>query len=149
MAKYNGKNPIDNQRATVRVQQLIKKGAFFEIREITNKSLSQNNYFHLIVSYFAVMMGYDLFHAKQIIVKQQICADTFEVEKVNRVTGEIFTSYRSFSELNKEEVTHVIDKFINYVAKNLNIRLPDPTDLIYSNEIREMEKEIENNKEYL
>lgn len=149
MAKYNGNNPIDNQRATVRVQQLIKKGAFFEIREITNKSLSQNNYFHLIVSYFAVMMGYDLFHAKQIIVKQQICSDVFKVDKVNRFTGEMYTTYRSFATLTKEETTYVIDKFIHYVAKNMNITLPDPNNLTYSNEIREMEKEIENNKEYL
>ena len=50
MALYNGKENFEIAKARRRLEQLIKKGALFELKEITKRSLSQNNYLHLILS---------------------------------------------------------------------------------------------------
>ena len=146
MAKYDGTNPVDIQKAKKRVESLIKNRKFFEIREITDKSLSQNNYFHLIVSYFAALCGYSMYHAKQVIVKEQICPDIFMQERFSETTGEAYSHKRSFADLTKEEASTCIETFISYVWEHMDVHLPRPEDLIY---LREAQKEVDRCKTFL
>ena len=64
MALYNGKENFEIAKARRRLEQLIKKEALFELKEITKRSLSQNNYLHLILSYFALELGYSANYVK-------------------------------------------------------------------------------------
>ncbi len=109
-------------------------------------TLSQNNYFHLIVSHFALQYGETMEYVKVEFVKKRICKEIFITERANRKTGELRPALRSWADLDKEERTIVINKFIDYAAKEANIRLPQPEDLAYLKEVR---VEVERNKQYL
>lgn len=149
MAKYNLKDSIDVDRANRRLQQLIKKGSLIELKECSKRSLSQNNYLHLILSYFALELGYTLNYVKLRIFKLTWNKDIFVVEKTSDKTGELFTDIRSTADLNKEEMARAIDTFIEKAALEANIRLPQPSDLMYDDEILKISLEVSRNEKYL
>lgn len=72
--------------------------------------------------------------------------DIFEFEYANKKTGLIRIDYRSTANLTKEELTLAINRFRDYSSKEAKIYLPEPRDLIF---LREIEIQIENNKQYL
>lgn len=144
---YNPQNSLDVQKAVEKLKYYIAKKVVFELKpKRQKKSIAQNNYFHLIVSYFAFEYGETTEYVKQEIVKKIVCPNIFKTEYANRTTGEIRDHWRSFSDLNKEETMIVIDMFRNYASKEAGIYLPEPKDL---NHIQEIEKIVENNKMYL
>lgn len=149
MAKYDLSNQFKQEQALRRLNQLIKKGAFIELKEITSKSLRQNNYFHLIASYFALEFGYTLSYVKEEIIKRNICKEIFVQKQYSKKTGEEFINIRSFADLDKEETATVTNKFYNYSLIEAGIRLPHPDDLLYEDEIKQIIQEIDYNKEYL
>ena len=124
----------------------VKKCNLVECKAKKQGTLSQNNYFHLIVSYFALQYGETMEYIKVEFVKKHICKEIFKTERANRKTGELRPALRSWADLDKEERTIVINKFIDYAAKEANIRLPQPEDLAYLKEVR---VEVERNKQYL
>ncbi|QYS85443.1 hypothetical protein JJC03_09350 [Flavobacterium oreochromis] len=144
---YNSEKKIDTQRALVKIRQLISQRKTFELTEKRPKrTLSQNNYLHLILSWYALEYGETLAYIKQEVFKKQINQDLFHTEFINRKTGEIRDSWRSSADLSTAELTQAIERFRNYSAKEAGIYLPEPSDLAY---IKEIEIQIENNKLYL
>lgn len=53
---YDLSNSIQSERAKRRFDSLISSGRLIELKEITKRSLSQNNYLHLIISYLAMKL---------------------------------------------------------------------------------------------
>jgi len=149
MALYNGKENFEIAKARRRLEQLIKKGALFELKEITKRSLSQNNYLHLILSYFALELGYSLSYVKLNLFKCKYNRKIFVVKKVSPITGEQFTDVRSTADLDKEEMTKAINIFIEKAALEANIRLPIPSDLMYNDEMTKIALEVARNEQYL
>jgi len=149
MALYNGKENFEIAKARRRLEQLIKKGALFELKEITKRSLSQNNYLHLILSYFALELGYSLSYVKLNLFKCKWNRKIFVVKKVSPITGEQFTDVRSTADLDKEEMTKAINIFIEKAALEANIRLPIPSDLMYNDEMTKIALEVARNEQYL
>lgn len=149
MALYNGKENFEIAKSRRRLEQLIKKGALFELKEITKRSLSQNNYLHLILSYFALELGYSLSYVKLNLFKCKWNRKIFVIKKVSPITGEQFTDIRSTADLDKEEMAKAITIFIEKAALEANIRLPIPSDLMYNDEMTKIALEVARNEQYL
>lgn len=149
MSIYIATNELDIHRARSRLEYLIEKGKTFEIIEKKPKrSLSQNNYLHLILSFFALEYGETLEYVKQEIFKKQVNREIFKTEYINPKTGEVREAWRSTGSLDTKEMTLAIDRFRNFSSKEAGIYLPAPEDMVYLNEI---EREIKkyNNQNYL
>lgn len=144
---YNPKNPTDVKRSIEKIKHLIAKGKPFEIKSIsTRKSINQNSYFHLIVGWFAWEYGEDFDYVKQEMIKKIVCPEIFKTERVNERTGEVREAWKSFSTIDKDQTTYVIDKFRDYASKQAGIYLPEPNDLAA---LQEIEVQLKNNERYL
>jgi len=146
MALYDLSKHIEQDRLKQRLIKLVEKGALIDLKEKRKGSLNTNNYFHLIVSYFAVRYGETLEYIKVEFIKKNICKDIFITERANRHTGEMRPALRSWTDLTQEEQSLVISQFKDWSSKEAKIRLPEPDDLQY---IREIQIEVDRNKQYL
>lgn len=138
---------LGRNRAVQKFQFLFTGRKKIEIKEIRAKrSLSQNKYLHLIISWFALEYGETAEYIKQEIFKKQVNRDIFIFQFANKKTGEIRDEFRSTSDLDTKELTVAIERFRNWASKEGGIYLPEPKDLALLNEI---EYQIKLNAEYL
>lgn len=142
---YNAEKPIDVQNAIAKIKYLIEKQVVFELKEKRKKrTYSQNNYQHLLFSWFALQTGYTVEEVKQEIYKKIVNPTLFyegefgEMVKIER--------WRSTRDLDTAETTLAIDRFRDYAAKEAGIYLPEPNDL---NILTEIEIQISNQPQYL
>lgn len=145
MAVYDLTKPIRRAQFERRAALLSNSGVLVRLEEITPRSLKQNNYLHLILSYYALEFGYCLEYTKRHIFKILVNPDIFIIERVNTQTGEIYKDLKSTAKATKDELSQAINKFKDHAAKG-GLYLPSPEDLPYLTEIVE---QIENNKNFL
>ncbi|ROI03687.1 hypothetical protein EGI16_10765 [Chryseobacterium sp. G0240] len=139
--------PEIKKKAINRIKHLLDKNAKIEVLEKKNKrTYSQNNYLHLILSYYAIEYGETMEYVKQIIFKQWVNEDLFKTEFVNKKTGEIREAWRSTADLNTKEMSQATERFRNYSVKSLGLYIPEPKDIVH---LEEIENYIEENKIYL
>lgn len=146
MALYDLNNKVDQDNFKRALLRAYEKGALVELTTKKDGTLSQNNYFHLLVSYFALQYGEKVEYIKVEFIKKNVCSAIFATTHVNRKTGEIRDDWRSWTSLNKKERSDVIDMFLNWSVQEAGIRLPEPDDLQY---IRECRTAVDKNKQYL
>ena len=146
MAKYDLNNPIHKDRFKRYSNKLYQKGAFVELVSLEKRSKKQNNYLHLILSWYALEFGYSMEYVKRNIYKILCNPSIFIIEKANTKTGEMYEDLKSSADCSTEELTSSIDRFRNYSAQTAGLYLPSPDDIAY---LREIEIEIERNKEHL
>lgn len=143
---YDASKSLDKKRATERLRYLLESEKIFEIKEKKKiRSLSQNRYLHLLLSWFGLEFGYEMEEVKQFIFKQEVNPDLFyngEKEGIIKVSR-----WRSTSTLDSGELTLAIDRFRDFSAKQ-GCYLPEPSDMAA---INEMERELTKNssKQYL
>ena len=124
--------------ARSRVSYLAKKKKMVKIVEVhPSRTLSQNNYLHLILAAFGAHFGYTLEESK--LVYKQISSDIYYYTKKNR------QFIKSSAELNKEEMAKTIDRFMEKSKEN-GYELPLATDQEW---LLRLENEIERNRRYL
>jgi len=141
---YNPENKVDVQKAIVKIKYLVAHKKVFEIKEKRKRrSISQNNYLHLILGWFALQTGYTLEEVKQEIFKKIVNPNTFYEGEFGRIVK--IERWRSTANLDTAEMALCIDRFRDYSAKEAGIYLAEPNDL---NFLREIEIQIENNKQY-
>lgn len=143
--RYNLSNPYHVQRLTERLEAMKAKGAIVDLTEQRKKrSLPQNNYLHLLLSYFASVRGENVRDIKLNVFKLECNPDIF----IRDITynGEQLKYIRSTSELDTAEMSLAIDRFINRSFAHYSIPLPSPEDERF---VIECEHEIERNKEFL
>ena len=140
----------DSRRKAIdRMKFLLDKNAKIELIEKSRtRSISQNNYLHLILGWFALEYGETLEYTKQVIFKQWVNPEIFKTEFVNYKTGEFREEWKSTKHLTKDEMTTAIDRFRAYSVKNMNLYLPEPNDLALLEEIENQLEEY-SNKIYL
>lgn len=109
------------------------------------RSLSQNRYLHLILSWFACEYGCSLDEVKIDFFKRGVNPQTFCRKKVNKQGIEV-EYLKSTRELDTSEMTLCIERFRNYASTKAGIYLPDAND---RNMLFFIEKEIKKNEEYL
>lgn len=142
---FNLKNEYEVPKFIERVKELMNKGEVVELTKKSNKrTLAQNSYLYLILSYFGTITGYTKDEVKLLIFKKLVNPKIFSIEKVNS-RGVKIKTFRSTSELNTSEMTMAIERFRNYsAAKGIYIPAPNENEaLIYARQ------EVEKNEEYL
>jgi hypothetical protein len=116
----------------------VSKKSLAELKRIVRKrSLSQNSYLHLILSYFGSQFGYTLDEAK--ILYKQLNPSVYVYRKGRH------TFLRSSADLDTAEMTKTIDKFRDQ-SKEMGFPLPAPTDQEW---LRQIENEVERAGYYL
>lgn len=133
---FNLSIETDRQKAKESFNFLLKNGKKIELKEKKNRrTLSQNRYLHLILSWFAWEYGETLEYVKQEFFKKIANEEIFKTEYANPRTGEIRTAWKSTADLDTATLTTAIDRFRNYASKEAGIYLPEPSDLVYLEEI--------------
>lgn len=118
---YNLDIELDKQRFKARCNYLFSKGKTVELKEKRySRTIRQNKYFHLIVTWYGLEMGYTSAEMKQ-IVKTDISREVFEYRK----DGKVFV--KSSADLDTNEMTIVIDQVRNHAAVN-GCYLPEPNE---------------------
>lgn len=137
---------LDRRQFEERCSFLIRQGMFVELTEKRGKrTLKQNSYLHLILSYFAFQYGERMETIKQEFFKRKVNPDIFLQEKEREGIGRYYT-LRSSADLNTKEMTTAIDRFRDWSAKEAGIYLPSPEEDAL---IGAMEREVEENKRWI
>ena len=128
------------------VKKLIANKAVIEVKKkLPNRTITQNNYLHLLLGYFGSEYGCSLDEAKIDFYKRTCNRDLFERKAINKKGKEIIY-LRSSAELSTGEMALSIDRFRNFSSSEAGIYLPSPNErefLIY------IKQEIENNKGFI
>jgi len=136
---YNSNKEVDRKRSLERLNWLIEHKKIFELKEVRKKrSYSQNNYLHLIISWFGYEYGETPEYVKQHFFKVVCNLDLFKMDFTNMKTGEIRQTLKSSSELNTKQMTTAIDRFRDYASKEAGIYLPEANETANLNSL-EME----------
>jgi hypothetical protein len=136
---------LDKKRALARLQHFIDKGKTFQLSEKKERrSIRQNSYLHLILSWFGTQTGYTEEEVKQEIFKKIVNPSMFYEGEYGKLIK--IERWRSTADLDTGEMTIAIDRFRNYASTEAGIYLPEPKDIV---SLREIEREIENYKEFL
>lgn len=106
---------------------------------------SQNNYLHLILSYFGLQTGNTLEYVKQNYYKKLVNPETFLRIINDPYLGKVEV-LRSSADLSTEEASLTIDRFRNWSAMEVGIALPEAAN---EEAMLQMELEVERNKRYL
>lgn len=109
------------------------------------RTMAQNNYLHLLLSWFGLRFGYTMEEVKQIIFKQTCNPDLFRRITTNRFSGEQSERWRSTAELDTAEMTNAIERFRNWSASVAGFPLPSANDKDF---LLQVQAEIERNVEY-
>lgn len=135
---YNLNSIQEADKAFSYLTDLVGKQALVEIKKISPKrSLSQNSYLHLLISYFGLHFGYTIDEAKAIY--KEINSNLYKYEKKGRVF------WRSSADLTKEEMASSIDRFMQRSAE-AGCTLPPATNKEW---LLAVQNEIERSKYYL
>lgn len=143
---YNLSSQLDAQNARTRLELLVKRGSVVELTEKKpRRSLSQNAYLHLILSYFASQTGNTLEWVKQQYYKKLCNPDIFIAERDDIFLGRM-KYIRSSADLRTDEMNLSIERFRNWSAAEAGIYLPEPTN---EAELSALQVEVEKYKTYL
>lgn len=145
MKYYNTSNPLEKQQFLLRANKLAEKGKVVGLGEKRpQRSLQQNSYLWLILSYWGSQTGYTKEEAEAIY--KDINKDLYVCRK--EMYGKEYSYIKHTYELNTEEMSLSIERFRNWSAMNeaCPIYIPAPNESYY---FQEMELEIERNKEYM
>lgn len=142
---YDLSNDFQSAQFNTRCATLLDKGCIVELTEKKQRrSISQNSYLHLILSYFALEYGESPEYVKRQYFKILCNADIFIRDKVDNFRGTIKV-LRSSADLDTAEMSLAIERFRNWASKEAGIYLPDANEHLM---IQQMEMELSRNKKY-
>ena len=122
--KYDLSKNIDRQRFKRRCNQLFEKKSLVELTDKTGRTLSQNNYLHLIIAYLASEIGVPVDYAKREYYKKAANGELFIRTMSDPVTNAQALTLRSSADLSREEMRTSIDRFRNWASQEAGIYLP-------------------------
>lgn len=142
--KYNLSDPLQLEQFKNRVALAVKSGkGVYELKFChPGRTLKQNAYLHLIISYFASQYGENVEFVKQNYFKLAANRDIFVREKDDPLAGHI-RFLRSSSSLTTDEMRTAIERFRNWSSMTAGIYIPssEEKDLLLNAEI-EVSKNI-------
>lgn len=145
--KYSLSNELHKRQLRTRFEKIMQKqSGIVELKEVKKgRTLSQNAYLHVCISYFALQVGETADYVKSEYYKIAANRPYFEYEAEDKLTGKKVTRLRSSAALSTEELTVTIEKFRNWAASVAGIYIPSPED---NQAIEEMQMEIERYNKY-
>lgn len=142
----NLNNDVDRQKFRTYCDYLLKRQVYVEVKERKmQRTLAQNRYLHLLLSYFASEFGYDLESVKYDIFKKTVNKDIFMRQRENKL-GQTITYVRSTTSLDTGELSTAIDRFRNWSAAEVGLYLPEADEY---DALLEAEKQIALCEKYL
>ena len=144
--RYDGSNELHAAQARARLEKLIREKKVFDLTEKKpQRSLSQNSYLHVLISYFACQTGNTAEWVKREYYKKLVNPSLFIREREDPFMGKV-KYLRSSADLTTEEMSLSIDRFRSWASESAGIYLPSPDE---GRLISLMEMEIERNKEFI
>ena len=144
--RYDLNNPLSVTDARLKLECLIKRKAVVELTEKKQRTLSQNAYLHVLLSYLALRTGNTLDYVKRNYYKVRCNPELFVIEKDDEVLHRKVKTLRSSTDLTKEEMSLSIDRLRNWSQLEAEIYLPTAEEGQY---LRELEMQIEQAKQWL
>lgn len=144
--KYDLANELDRVQLQKYVQRLLSKSSgVVELRAISrNRTLSQNSYLWLTLSYWGVKTGYTKEEAEAVFkyVNREIFASTKEV------LGSYVPYVRHIYDLSVDEMSKAIERWRNWASMNdaCSVYIPSPDELKL---VEQMEMEVYRNGKYI
>lgn len=143
---YDLSNPYEVEQFKNHVKKCLDKSYVVTLsRKFPQRSLKQNNYLYLILSYFSAESGYSVDEVKIDYFKKTCNPDIFYRERENK-RGTKIKYLRSTSELDTGEMTLAIHRFRLWSEFEAGIYLPSAEDGEF---LIHCEKEVERNKEFI
>lgn len=136
---YDLSKPLDRERFETRVRFLSDKQRMVELTDVSHRSLSQNRYLHICLTYFANELGESMEYVKEAYFKRMCNADLFVYTQTDKVTGEEVGRLRSTREISREDMTTAIERFRKFASDN-GCYIPSSEEHEY---LRQMEYENE------
>lgn len=133
------------EKFLLKVANLLEKQATVELSEKNYKSVQQNRYLHLIITWFAIENGYEIEFVKQEYYKKLSNPEIFLVKRWDKFTEKEIDFLRSITDVTKEEMTLSIERFRVWAAKN-GTYLPEPSEQEF---LKHIELEAQKHKEFL
>lgn len=147
---YNLSNKLEQTQFIEKAKHYVIKGKRIELKvKHPRRSIAQNSYLHLILTWFGLEVGLTMPEVKLEIFKKHVNPTLFyDGEVESKVPGITVERWRSSASLDTAETTLAIDRFRNFASTELGIYLPEPTDLVA---IQQLENEISkhSNQEFL
>lgn len=143
---YNLSNPLERESFTLRTQQLTTDGAaMVELTVKRPRSLRQNAYLHLAISYFALQLGYTAQEVKDAYFKRLCSPDLFLRTRHDPILGCDREYLRSTRSLTKDETTLAINRFLQFAAQH-GIYIASPDEYVA---LQFMQHEVQRNERFL
>lgn len=142
---YDLSDPLQKEQFKLRCNKLYSEGKTVKLTEKTTRTIKQNSYLHLILSYFALQYGESMEFVKVEFFKKWVNPETFILEKEDRILGKV-KFLRSSAKLTQKEMTDCIERFRNWAAKEAYIYLPAPNE---HDMLGAMKMEVEKNKKWI
>lgn len=143
---FNLKNPFEVTSFEEYCKKLIDINCIVELtRKRPKRTISQNSYLHVLLSYFASQYGCSVDEAKLDFFKRTCNKDLFERIKLNKQGIEI-KYLRSSAELNTGEMSIAIDSFRYWSNSVAGIYLPAAGEQEF---LIHCQQEIEKVREYV
>ena len=120
---YDLSNKFQLVQAEAYFNKLKESACTIELKKKVKRTYRQNNYLHLILSWFAAETGYTLEDVKREYFKKH-CNPNIFIRETKGKLGEI-ASIRSSSDLDSKEMTIAIDRFRDWSSKEAGIYLPE------------------------
>jgi len=120
---YDLSNNFQLVQAETYFNKLKESGCTIELKKKVKRTYRQNNYLHLILSWFAAETGYSLEYVKSEYFKKTCNPQLFIVEVDGKFGKK--KDLRSSKNLDTKEMTIAIDRFRDWSSKEAGIYLPE------------------------
>lgn len=122
---YDNSNPLQKANFLARANLLAERGEVVELRSKRQRSLNQNAYLFVLLSYFGSQYGETSDFVKEEYFKRLVNPDIFIRDKRydKFLKREVYIC-RSTADLTMEEMSICIDRFRNWASKEAGIYLP-------------------------
>lgn len=142
---FNLKNVFELEKFRAKVTELENKCAMVELKEKRGRSLNQNAYLHLAISYFALQIGLPMQEVKDAYFKNYCNHELFARKRYDKILNVEREYLRSTTELTKDEMSIAIDRFLKFAAEQ-GVYIAPSDEYIA---ILHMQHEVQRNQKYL
>lgn len=125
---FNPKDKESVQKSAIVYAECLAGEELFEIVRKGRRTLSQNSYLHLLLSYLASQLGYKMEYVKTEYYKKLVNPYIYIYEFYDRVQDKVVSGLRSSKDLTKEEMMISIERLKIWSAEEAGIVLPDAED---------------------
>lgn len=142
---YDLSNSLELESFKLKVNKVTESKSMVELIEKKARSLSQNAYCHLAISYFALQIGLPSREVKDVYYKSYCNRDLFVRNRYDKILKKEREYLRSTTELTKDEMSLSIDRFLKFASEQ-GVYIAPSDEYIA---ILHMQHEVQKNRKYL